>query len=879
VADPSSNEKANRDSATRAFSLDGESKDAAHEFSLHREVKEEDLLENLERDPTILLPVLGEYLIEGKIGAGGMGQVFRARHRTMDRLVALKILPRALSNDAFSIERFYAEARATAKLMHPNIVTAFDAGCIRSLSKPVHFLVMELIEGEVVSDRLSRSGPFSVQEVVEILRQSASALSYAHSQGVVHRDIKPSNMMVTSAGVLKILDFGLAVLRDHLEHRTGKESQIVGTVEFMSPEQINAPESVDHRSDLYSLGATIFYLLTGRPMFQGEAVQTALAQINRKPQALYEVRSDIDIRLDSVFQALVAKDRTERCQSANELTEKLITLNLIERPVVAPRMRTVENAPSKFGFDFATSTGLEKSTSQRSFAAVGIELGMIHSRVSYIDKDHRVEEILVDGDSTELRNMLFSEGERVAIGSKASALRATKPNHIFYGMQRWYGVPLLERPFGGRQVPPEVLMACVIRQLVSAANQKVPNTSHAVITVPACYNQMLRLSTKTAAAIAGVEVLQLLDKPIAAALAHTEIESRLTLGSGMNLGYSKTFLVAMLNGTACEVSLVRAQDLSVQSIASVGDWKRGITRWHDRAAKLLASEVEAKFGSVVRDDLATASRLQRTMERAFDRLRLTAVVPFVFEVPGGKFERQLDREKLADWVGELEQDCVLFAKEALNRSRIDPSQIDGILLLGDLRWMPKIQRALVGLVGPHAKLIMMRSSDLSRGAALQARCVMPPVAPNSTNAHGSTTYDFGVIIEEQVDRLVAPKVLIGKDSVTPASSSRTLRFTHKGNRQPILQFVEGARQGSTTWNRLGRIELQTCFEGRNESDPLQLRLEVDESGIWSSSLTWLAGNKQIQIPQLAQPQMDIVSTKRWRDWLESLMLCNTEHEG
>lgn len=862
---------------TRAFSLDDNEHDGDFLLSVpspSQDVADDLSVQRLDQDRETHLPVLGEYLIEDKIGAGGMGQVFRARHRTMDRLVALKVLPRALSEDPIAVERFYSEVRATAKLMHPNIVTAFDAGCYREANSPVHYLVMELIEGEVVSDRLARTGPLGVQEVVEILRQSASALAYAHAQGIVHRDIKPSNMMITSAGVLKILDFGLAVLRDHIEQRKGKESQIVGTVEFMSPEQINAPETVDHRSDLYSLGATIFYLLTGRPMFHGETVQTALAQINRKPQALYEVRSDLDIRLDSVFQALVAKNPAERCQSASDLLEKLISLNLIERPIVAPRVRPVENVPSKFGFDFATSTGLEKSTSQRSFAAVGIELGLIHSRVSYIDQEFKLEEIAVDGDSTDLRNMLYSEGEQVAVGAQAVSLRATKPNQIFYGMQRWYGLPLLERPFGGRQVPPEVLVACVIRQLAGSARRKVPNASHAVITVPACYDQLHRLSTKTAASIAGVEVLQLINKPLAAVLAHSEIESRLAHSSGQTTEYRKVFMVAMLNGAACEVSLVRAEGLSVQMLSSVGDWKRGMTRWHDKAAKLLAYEVESKFGNVIREDIGAASRLQRTIERAFDKLRVSATVPFIFEVSGGKLEKQLERERLQEWVGELEDDCENFAKEALVRSKVDPGSINAILVLGDLRWMPKIQRKLSALIGPKARLVMMRSNDLSRGAAIQAKYIMPPVESTATIANASTAYDLGVIIEEQSERISPPKILIAKDSPVPNQCSKTLRFTPKGTGQPILHFVEGSRLGSSTWNRLGRIELQTCFEGRRDSDPLQLRIEVDESGIWHGSLTWLAGNKQISIPQLSYPQMDVVSTKRWRDWLESLLLCN-----
>ena len=859
--------------ATRTFSLDDDDREP---FSKVPNVEQDFEISGCNLSPITppSLPVLGEYQIEELIGAGGMGQVFRARHRTMDRLVAIKILPRSVSDDEHSIERFYTEVRATARLMHPNIVTAFDAGCYRAGEKPVHYMVMELIHGELLSQRISQCGPMNAIEVIEILKQSASALEYAHAQGIVHRDIKPSNMMITPAGVLKILDFGLAVLRGHLDKRA-VERHLVGTVEFMSPEQINAPDTVDHRSDLYSLGATVFYLLTGRPMFQGEMVQTAMAQVNTKPQALYEVRGDIDIRLDAIFQSLVAKAPADRCQSASVLMEKLVSMNLIERPSVQTRIRGAENRLPKLGLEHPTSVGLGNSTSNRAFMPFGIDLGMIHSRASYIDSEFKVEEVLVDGESTELRNMLFSDGENVAIGSSAVEQRAAKPNNIFYGMQRWYGLPLLERPFGGRQVPPEVLVGCVIRQLANSVRNKLTNASHAVVTVPACYDQMHRLSTKTACSVAGVEVLQLLDKPLAATLAHIEIQTRLAQAAGTTNEFHKTFLVAMLDGTACEVAVVSVEGLAVRMLSAVGDWKRGTTRWHDRATKRLATDVEKRLGSNARDDINIASRLQRTMEKAFDRLRSSATVPFVFETPGGKVEGKLERERLGDWVGDLENDCESFAREAIQRAKIDPATIESILLIGDVRWMTVIQKQLVGLVGQQAKLTMLQSGDLARGAAIQSKNVMPPMDSKAPLAYASTSYDLGVIVQEDPTRMGQPKVLINKDTPTPALSTRTLRFSSGSKEQPTLQFVEGSRLGGRTWHRLGLLDLKTCFPGRPESDPMQLRVDINPSGIWSGSLIWLAGNKQLPIPSLNEPLMDVVSSRRWRDWLESLMLCNT----
>jgi hypothetical protein len=152
--------------------------------------------------------------------------------------------------------------------------------------------------------------------------------------------------------------------------------------------------------------------------------------------------------------------------------------------------------------------------------------------------------------------------------------------------------------------------------------------------------------------------------------------------------------------------------------------------------------------------------------------------------------------------------------------------------------------------------------------------MMPPLSEDAPHAICAASYDLGVMMQEEESIFVQPRVLIARDHSLPAHISKTLRFTHEGRRQPILQFVEGSRFGATTWNKLGRIDLQTCFAGRNVADPLQLRVDIDESGLWNATVAWPAGNDQIPIAPLNEPLMDIVSIKQWRDWLESLMLCN-----
>jgi hypothetical protein len=143
------------------------------------------------------------------------------------------------------------------------------------------------------------------------------------------------------------------------------------------------------------------------------------------------------------------------------------------------------------------------------------------------------------------------------------------------------------------------------------------------------------------------------------------------------------------------------------------------------------------------------------------------------------------------------------------------------------------------------------------------------------HAVGSTSYDLAVLMHDDDNMLAPPKVLVPRATPLPCSVSRTLRFTREGKRQPTLQFLEGSRIGQSTWNKLGKVDLQTCFKNRSEADPLQLRLEVDQSGLWIGTVAWPAGNDQIPVSPLNEPLMDVVSIRQWRDWLESLFLCNS----
>ncbi|REJ89148.1 MAG: hypothetical protein DWQ34_20560 [Planctomycetota bacterium] len=276
--------------------------------------------------------VLGNYILQDKIGAGGMGQVYRAEHRRMKRTVALKVLPPDAVQDQTAVQRFHREVEAVARLSHPNIVTAYDA----DENRGVHYYVMEFVDGVDLSTLVKRDGVCTCRQAVGYLIQAARGLQYAHQQGVIHRDIKPSNLLVDRHGTVKLLDLGLARFDDgdvaHSAALTGTGA-VMGTIDYMSPEQALDTKHADARSDIYSLGCTLWYLLTGTPLFGGDTVvKRIIAHREEETPSLskivarlgsHEPPPQLLTAVESVFRKMVAKDPDDRYQTAAEVIDAL----------------------------------------------------------------------------------------------------------------------------------------------------------------------------------------------------------------------------------------------------------------------------------------------------------------------------------------------------------------------------------------------------------------------------------------------------------------------------------------------------------------------------------------------------------------------------
>ncbi|MGA3349975.1 MAG: serine/threonine-protein kinase, partial [Candidatus Sulfotelmatobacter sp.] len=273
---------------------------------------------------------LGPYEIQSPIGAGGMGEVYRARDSRLNRDVAIKVLPASFSADQERLQRFALECRATAALNHPNILSIFDIG--EDHAAP--YVVSELLEGETLRDRL-REGPLTSRKAIDYARQIANGLAAAHEKGITHRDLKPENLFITNDGRVKILDFGLAKLTHPEADQSGDAptqqiatdaGTVMGTVGYMAPEQVRG-KPADPRSDIFAFGAILYEMLSGKRAFHGDSpVDTMSAILKEDPPDLTETNRNISSALERIVRHCLEKNPAERFQSARDLAFNLEAL-------------------------------------------------------------------------------------------------------------------------------------------------------------------------------------------------------------------------------------------------------------------------------------------------------------------------------------------------------------------------------------------------------------------------------------------------------------------------------------------------------------------------------------------------------------------------
>ena len=263
------------------------------------------------------------YKIIGKLGAGAMAVVYKARQLSLNRMVAIKILPKRFTENPEYVERFYKEGQAAGKLNHPNIVQAIDVG----EAGGYHYFVMEYVEGKTIADDLAAGKVFKENEALDMIIQVASALAHAHAQSLIHRDVKPKNIMISNNGTIKLADMGLARATTDIEAAQSEAGKAYGTPYYIAPEQIRGKIDIDGRADIYGLGATLYHMLTGRVPFMAEdSADVMRKHLKEKLIPPDHINTLLSAGVSEVIEIMMAKKKENRY---NDIEELLVDLNAL----------------------------------------------------------------------------------------------------------------------------------------------------------------------------------------------------------------------------------------------------------------------------------------------------------------------------------------------------------------------------------------------------------------------------------------------------------------------------------------------------------------------------------------------------------------------
>jgi eukaryotic-like serine/threonine-protein kinase len=280
------------------------------------------------------------YKILGKLGSGAMAVVYKARQISLDRIVAIKVLPNKFAEKSNYVERFFKEGQLAAKLNHNNIVQAIDVG----VSKGMYYFVMEYVEGKTIYDDLAKGVIFTEKNALEIMIQLAGALEHAHTQGLIHRDIKPKNIMITTSGVVKLADLGLARAASDLESAKAEKGKAFGTPFYIAPEQIKGEIDIDGRADIYGLGATFYHMVTGGVPFKGANPAEVMKKHLTEPLVPPDhINTSLSAGVSEVIETMMAKDKAERYANPSDLLEDLKSVKRGEPPKYTRQQFSIES--------------------------------------------------------------------------------------------------------------------------------------------------------------------------------------------------------------------------------------------------------------------------------------------------------------------------------------------------------------------------------------------------------------------------------------------------------------------------------------------------------------------------------------------------------
>ena len=808
---------------------------------------------------------IGDYKILDRIGAGGMGQVFLAEHTRMQRVVALKMLPMDRMKDPRAIERFYEEIRAASRLLHPNIVTAFDAG----ESSGVHYLAMEHIDGATLSQIVKDQGPMSVASAASIIRQAATGLLHAHRSGITHRDVKPSNLMRSNDGTVKVLDLGLAQFSasnllpnpdgtSAEEPKEGKK-KLVGTLAYMAPEQLEDADKADARSDIYSLGATLFFLLTGRPPFVGEKIEQVYGHRHGDIPDLMDSRNDVDLRLTNIFKRMLAKSKSERYNSLDEVIDDL-----------ADYCTGADTPLWLAEFSPRTLSPASQSDIKQASRVYAIDLGMHFSSTAESTPDGNIRSMLAGESGNPYFRMAlsFNPAGSVVYGSHAMERRQDDSKNLFHCLPLYIGKDTVERELAGRQCPPEVLLALLLRRITrNAWAGRTPPRSTA-ITVPCSYDQLHRRSILLAAELAGLTTARLVDRSMAAVKSifiSTEDETLCEDDPSLNGDDSAPIAFLGLTGQAFEVALLKRDAGRLQQIATGGHWHTGSLSWVHRLVDYSAKQIIDEHGFDPREHAVTAASLQIACEKALNSMLLLPSVKVSVQHRGSKFTVMIDRNGwLKSCEGLLLQLEDLFDR-VIERSGIEADAVRKVVVHGIVLQIPSIRQRLLNKFSGEVTVKTVDRSDVAKGAAACLDAELPGRSAFRQPPRGIACQTIGIVVEDvRRRRRILP--IIPSGSALPARTNRKLRVG-RDRETMTLSLVESSGVHGQDWHALGRYEFK--IDNPNYRSRT-IGFELDLNGLLQVRAQDPRKTGSVKLSSLPESNLTEDVMSQWKSWIDTL---------
>ncbi len=787
--------------------------------------------------------ILGNYVILNHIATGGMGEVYRAEHRRMKRQVVIKILPEERTKSEAALKRFQREVEAAAQLHHPNIVTAFDA----DESDGIYYLVMEYVQGEDLGSLVARTGALPARNALDYTIQAARGLAYAHAAGIIHRDIKPANLLVDTKGVVKVLDMGLARFDQAFTVRPDSQdedsltqaNQIVGTVEYMSPEQADDSAHVDRRSDIYSLGCTMFRLLTARLPFSGEStIKKLLAHRTDPIPSICEACAGVPILLDDVFERMVAKDPEDRYPSMDDVIAGLEKcLQLLGHSNLAGVGGAGGTAPSRLPTGEATQNAAEDTSfpSPRGQVliaprAIGIDLGTTFSVVAYVDARGRPVTVNnAEGDKTTPSVLLFDE-EGVIVGKEAIKAMASDMEFIAECVKRELGAKQYHRSMHGVSYPPEVLQAWILNKLRLDASKVIGPFEKVVITVPAYFDEVRRKATQDAGYMAGFEVIDIINEPTAAALAFAFESTEFTACS--QDGRRRNILVYDLGGGTFDVTVMEIRGNHFKTLATDGDVRLGGRDWDQRLIDYVSAEFIREFGIDPREEPNSMGRLLRECEEAKRSLSARQRAHILCDSHSRSKRITVTRSEFNAMTQDLLERTVFTTQQTLRAAGLTWSDLDRVLLVGGATRIPAVKEALRELSGQEPDASVSADEAVAHGAALRAGMLRdemegktPRIKIQNVNSHS-----LGIAGVDPRTRRPQTAVLIRRNSTLPCAAHKVFN-TSKANQTSILiKIVEGESESPDDCVQIGKCVVRNLPPGLPAQTPVEVRFRYEQNG-------------------------------------------------